>query len=196
MNRLILLFALIATYACSSLVDQSLEEEWQLFKRQHGKTYTSPEIELNRRLIWQSNLDFINRHNKEAMEGMHTFSVKMNKFGDLTNSEFSAMFMGFNTTKNMHKLKSERTFHRPLGAHIPKSIDWRKLGAVTPVQNQQQCGSCWAFTALAALEGQHFKATGIFNANFNQIRLNYIFKFHFLRLALLSNSDLNYLILL
>ena len=160
MNRLILLFALIATCVCSSLVDQSLEEEWQLFKKQHGKTYTSPEIELNRRLIWQSNLDFINRHNKEALEGLHTFTVKMNKFGDLTNEEFVRFYTGFNATKKMEKVKSDRTFQRPLGAHIPDSIDWRDLGAVTAVQNQQQCGSCWAFTALAALEGQHFKATG------------------------------------
>jgi len=50
--------------------------------------------------------------------------------------------------------------HKYNGEDLAVSVDWRAQGAVTPIKNQGQCGSCWAFSTVAGLEGAWQISTG------------------------------------
>jgi len=135
--------------------DHSLDQHWEAYKTKHGKTYPKGQ-EYPRRAIWEKAVRRINDHNLKNDNGIKSFRLGLNKFADLTNWEFRRIYNGLRLNATRHPNNAVLR----IAGDLPDSVDWRTKGIVTPVKNQEQCGSCWAFSTTGSLEGQHSKATG------------------------------------
>lgn len=134
-----------------------LDTYWETYKQTYNKNYDDMH-EVIRRSIWESNLKHVHAHNLESDMGQHGFTLGMNEYADLTSAEFVKQMnkhLGRNQTARQGSL-----FMAPENYELPAKMDWRDSGYVTPIKNQGQCGSCWAFSTTGSLEGQHFKKSG------------------------------------
>jgi KDEL-tailed cysteine endopeptidase len=129
---------------------EELKSLWSSWKIYHGKAYGLAE-ETARFAIFVENYKRVIKFNAEN----ENTKLAMNKFADLTGEEFKNIHAGCfkddgkRFVDNNYQVKS-----------LPASVDWRTKGAVTPIKNQGQCGSCWSFSTTGALEGFHFISTG------------------------------------
>ncbi|OMP01916.1 hypothetical protein COLO4_11470 [Corchorus olitorius] len=137
---------------------RSLYKSWQL---KHGKVYNAIGEEEKRFEIFKDNLKFIDEHNNNSKN--RTYKLGLNKFADITNQEYRAMFLGTRSDPRRRVMKSKNPSQRyafRASDNLPDSVDWRANGAVSPVKDQGYCGSCWAFSTIAAVEGINQIVTG------------------------------------
>lgn len=160
MRFLVLAVALVCVASIGELVQarHSNLHEWAQFKRQHGKVYEDRAEEANRFALFLETKEKIAKHNANES---HSYKLGLNHMADWTQEERSKL-SGFRHDPVHHELRQEAAKDDPFlrallddATRLPEYVDWRKIpGRVTPVKNQGQCGSCWAFATTGVLEGQ------------------------------------------
>lgn len=114
-----------------------LIELFESWISKHGKIYESIEEKLHRFEIFKDNLKHIDETNKK----ISSYWLALNEFADLSHDEFKDRYLGFKTDVSTRKESRDEEFIYKGVLDLPKSVDWRKKGAVTPVKNQGSCGN-------------------------------------------------------
>jgi len=136
-----------------------IDDLWQNFKLEHGKVYADEAEEMLRKQIFSEAVKTIQMHNYLYSKGLKSYTLGINKYSDLEHSEFVKMMNGLKRSNSTATGNRVAYLSPNIKVQLPTTVDWRSQGYVTAIKDQGQCGSCWAFSAVGSLEGQHFRKT-------------------------------------
>ena len=144
-------FPQLSTFSALNIITESLL--FSFYKVRFNKTYSTPQEEQHRFNTFRKNLAHIVNHNEKET----SWTRGVNQFTDMAQNEFSQHLCGLVPKP----INVQTNLFNPTNLDsLPASVNWVQRGAVTPVKNQQQCGSCWAFSSTGSMEGAWFIQNG------------------------------------
>lgn len=157
-RQIALLLALAVGCSMATSGDDEYRSAFEAFMKKYDRRYASLDEERFHFSVFKANYQYI----KEQNSKQQSFVLEVNEFADQSPHEFKSTRFGLSKPapgklwKGLPHLGTDSYS----GASLPSAVDWSAKGAVTPPKNQQQCGSCWAFSTTGALEGAWQVATG------------------------------------
>lgn len=153
-----ILAAAFAAVAHGANIEQDPEfPKFMAFVAKYKKSYNNQAEVEGRFNIFKDNLKLIEARNNDGGKDVHG----VNQFADIHPNEFKNMYHGAHLS-GINDPSLVKSFNNTASAK-PVNIDWRLKGAITPVKNQGQCGSCWAFSTTEQIESDVFLKTGKLN---------------------------------
>ena len=127
--------------------------DFSSFAYEFNKNYDSEEEVTHRFNNFIHNLERINSHPSDS-----SYKLGVNMYMDMSETEFHESVGGGCFVKpdygGFWEKQTRCLPYSPTNTSgLPDSVDWRDEGAVTPVKDQGQCGSCWSFSATGSMEG-------------------------------------------
>jgi KDEL-tailed cysteine endopeptidase len=124
--------------AARELSDAAMAERHERWMVEYGRVYKDAAEKARRFEVFKDNVAFVESFNANKN---NKFWLGVNQFADLTTEEFKA-------NKGFKPISAEKVpitgfkYENLSVSALPTAVDWRTKGAVTPIKNQGQCGTC------------------------------------------------------
>jgi len=136
----------------------TVERDFNMWMAENNKAYATAEYQ-TRLANYMVNVKKVAELNANSKAENSTAVFALNKFADLSAVELKALLGLKRELPSVHphfRLREQNTTLQG-----PTSFDWRTQDKLTPVKNQGQCGSCWAFSCAESIESVYMIAKGL-----------------------------------
>ena len=152
MNKFLLVL-LLALVSCQVDIESQIFRHFQRFIKKYNKKYSSMTEYLARFNAFRQNIFLM------VENGPQNHETGTTKFADMTPQEFARTHLNLNF--NALALVNLKPVKVKITNEAPDDFDWRDKNVVSAVKDQGSCGSCWAFSTVANLEGLYALKKGV-----------------------------------